>query len=497
MNSRLTLDWALGARTSDQKLRGGLRGMKDRSRDLSENNEYCARFLNKARENVIGSNGIGLQMAFTEDLLGSQASTVNRAIEGGWDRYCEKVSACGQMSMVDFAQLWTSTFLTDGEAFVNRLKGYEYNDHRFAVQFIDSDQIDIGYQRLARYDSEGKRLENEICLGVEFDQYRRPVAYWAYDRHPAERAGVRRYRLDAERVDHSFLFKVLNQTRGVPVFHAVLLTLHHLGQYEEAEIVAARLAACKMAALVSKLGPDDAPSQRNEKTGAVEMGAEPGEMFALPEGMDVHPIDWNHPNQNFPAFTKAMLRGIAAGVNTAYSTLTGDLSDVNFSSMRAGILDEREGWRVLQTFAVQHFYAPTFKDWLGMALLTGQLQVPAKLSVAQIIAAARWMPRGWDWVDPVKDVTADIMALRAGLATHQELMQKRGRDFFDTIDERAREMKYAKEKGVEIDLSDNGTAAAASANEGNGTAPASGSNKPNGKGALAAYENNHLVRIEQ
>jgi lambda family phage portal protein len=495
MHSRLTLDWALGGMSNDQKLRGGLEEMRRRSRDLVENNEYGARFINKAKENVIGSNGVGLQMTFTEDDLGSSATKVNKAIELAWQRWCDKVSACGQMSMVDFAQLWVATFLMDGEAFVNRMKGYEFNDSRFALQFVDADQIDVKYSRLSRRAADGTVVENEIKLGVELDQYRRPVAYWAYDVHPAEMAGVRRLRLDAERVSHSYVFKVLNQTRGIPVFHAVMLALQHLGKYEEAEIVGARLAACKMAAFVSKLGPEDTVTQRDKNSGAIEMTAAPAEMFHLPEGMDVHPIDWNHPNQNFPEFTKAMLRGVAAGLNTAYSTMTGDLRDVNFSSIRSGILDEREGWRSLQTFAVGHCYRPVFADWLGMALLTGQVQLPSSLPVSRVLEAARWTPRGWDWVDPVKDVTADIMALRAGMTTHSAIAQKRGRDFFEDIEQRKREIEHAKKNGVEIDLSDNGTAAAVIASE-NGNAPGGG-NKPNGKGALAAYGENHLVRLEQ
>src|SRR5579884_2199984 len=94
-------------------------------------------------------------------------------------------------------------------------------------------------------------------------------------------------------------------------------------------------------------------------------------------GQKLQSIDWQHPNAAFSEFVKAMLRGMAVGLNVSYASLAGDLREVNYSSIRQGALDERDAWRTLQTFAIRHIYQPIFTDWFAMARLTGRLPLPA------------------------------------------------------------------------------------------------------------------------
>ena len=44
-----------------------------------------------------------------------------------------------------------------------------------------------------------------------------------------------------------------------------------------------------------------------------------------------------------------------------------------------------------------------------------------------------WIPPGWPWVDPEKEVNADILAIGAGLTTQTESLASRGRDFDETL----------------------------------------------------------------
>ena len=452
MQSRLTADWAISILSADQEVRGSLTAMRARARKLARDNDYAARFLYKAEENVVGSNGFGLQMTLDEDVLGAAAEKINREIEGAWLRFSERTSTDGQRSFVDDSKLWIRTKLLDGECFLRKVKGYPHNPFQFALQFIDADQVDVSFQRLPGAGG------NEIRLGIEVDGWLRPVAYWIFNGHPAERPGVQRIRIPGEEIEHAYIFRRPGQSRGIPWMHTAMTRMHMLGGYEEAELVGARLAACKMAAIESKTGEEYAGmGKRDGASGAVEVDVQPASMFQLPEGMQVKPIDWNHPNGAFPEFVRAMLRGAAAGLNASYSSLSGDLRDVNFSSLRQGVLDERDGWRLLQTFAIEHFVRPVFRDWLAMAITTGQLDLPANLPIDLVLASATWTARGWDWVDPRTDVAADMSAVRAGMTTLADVAAKRGKDWRDIIDQRAKEIAYAAEKGVPIDLSTAGT----------------------------------------
>jgi lambda family phage portal protein len=502
-HSRLNADWAIAILSADQKIRASLTAMRARSRQLAENNDYAIRWLNLAKQNVIGPAGIGLEMSFEAEEFNG-APKLNDAIETAWNRWGERATADQRMSWTDAQQMWIHSFLQDGETFLRRVRGYPHNATQFALQFVDPDQVDTGYNRLRTPGTAGATA-NEIRMSVELDEWRRPVAYWINQGHPAE-VGFRRVQEPADRIGHDFAFRALNQTRGVPWMHTAMTRLHMLGGYEEAELVAARLAACKMAAIQSKTGEDDGIAKPQKPGEDIEIDAEPGSFFRLPEGASINPVDWNHPSIAFKDFTKAMLRGVAVGLNVSYSSLTGDLSDVNFSSIRQGILDERDGWQVLQAFAVEHLHQPVFADFLVMALTTGQVQLPAGMGIADVLAAATWKPRGWQWVDPARDIAAQITARRAGNTTLAKMAAQCGDDWRDNIDQIAIENEYAKKKGVSLDFTTSGAGGvegdtAAEELKGGTTSPAPAPrNKPNGKGALAGYaaldEQNLGARVE-
>jgi lambda family phage portal protein len=481
--NRLNMDWAIRVLSVDQELRSSLTALRSRSRELSHNNDYVARFLNKAKQNVIGPNGIAMEIDLED--LAPGAQKYNDVIEAAWERYCESPSVDGQMTMVDHLQLWVTGTLCDGESFVRKVDGYPYNDFKFALQFIDPDMVDTQFQSVIQSSESGAPQKNEIRMGVEVDEWRRKIAYYVFEGHPSEFASRKRLRIPAEQIEHSFVFKRINQTRGLPWMVSAMSRLNMLRGYEEAELVAARIAACKMGIITSETGDDYAGDAAksgqagSKKRGAVEITASPGSFEQLPTNMDITPLDWQHPNSGFGDFVKAMLRGAAMGLDLSYSTLTGDLREVNFSSLRQGLLDEREGWRVLQTFAIAHACKPIFRAWLRMAVTTGQLDIPAKLPLDVVARAARWIPRGWDWVDPKKDVDADTSSIRSGQNTLQDSAAKRGKDWRKIIDQRAKEIAYAKKAGVPLDMTTSGAGGVEGATQDEETGGDAGGGNPN------------------
>jgi hypothetical protein len=53
----------------------------------------------------------------------------------------------------------------------------------------------------------------------------------------------------------------------------------------------------------------------------------------------------------------------------------------------------------------------------------------------------QWIPPGWPWVDPQKEVQADILAIESGLTTQTESLASRGRDFDETLQQIEREQR--------------------------------------------------------
>lgn len=447
--SRLNSDWATSLLSSDEEIRGSLTKLRARSRQLANNNDYAVRFINLLKQNVIGPNGIALQSIIEESDL-AVAETTNAEIERVWQRWCkpENASADGKLSFIDILQLAVATIAVDGEVFIRLIKGFQHNNFSFALEFIDADHIDVNLNR--RRMKSGDGWVNEIRMGVELDQYRRPVAYYISDAHPSE--GGSRYRRIPARDEssvmlHRFISRRPNSTRGVPHMHTAMTKMNMLGGYEEAELVAARVAACIMGTITSKTG-DDFKGEVNPDSGSVEFALEPATVQQLPEGMKMEMFNPNHPNAAYPDFVRGMLRGMAVGLNVSYASLTGDLRDVNYSSIRQGALDERDGWQVLQTFVIEHICEPIFAEWFAMATLSGQLAVDPKQDPEFYLDRTTWQPRGWTWVDPLKEVKAQREGLAAGFTTHAAIAAAQGRNWKDDYKQLKAEMDYADSIGL-------------------------------------------------
>jgi capsid protein len=160
-----------------------------------------------------------------------------------------------------------------------------------------------------------------------------------------------------------------------------------------------------------------------------------------------------------------MLRSMAAGIGVSYATLSRDYSDSNYSSSRLALLDDRDNWRVLQSWLIENFHKPVFEQWLELAELSGELSLPGYNLNPEPYRAVRWIPRGWQWVDPVKEITAYKEAVRCGFTTQADVIAQGGGDIEDVFQQRQRELEMAADMDLVFDT-DPGSVA------GNGSAQA-------------------------
>ena len=320
------------------------------------------------------------------------------------------------------------------------------NDFGFAVQQLDADQLDEEFNRPA------SDKQNEIRMGVEIDGWSRPVAYWMWDAHPFDFQGGRRrnrIRVPADQLIHRYQIRRPGQTRGVSWFAPVLMDAQMLSALQEAELIASRISAAK-SGLFEYEDPSAVPDP-NLPSGATQdftWDMEPGVWETMPPGLKPHFFDPTHPNGAFEGFNKIILHTIAAGLKTSYHSLTGDLREVNFSSIRQGTLQERDIYRRLQRRTWTQVHRPVFRNWLKWALTTRAINLPfhdfARLERHE------WQGRGWPWVDPLKDIKAAELAIKLGLDSRTRLAAEQGRDFAEILDQLAHERDLAARKGIDI-----------------------------------------------
>ena len=448
--NRLTNDWLTAIVSADEEARRSLRRLRARSRELWMNNDYAVKFLGLLQNNVVGPQGIMPQMVIAEGRPTKEQPTPPRdkfaevVIEREFKRWTkmENASASGDMSFRDQQRLFIETLARDGEVLARKLRGFD-NEFGFALQFMEVDYLDEDHNLTL---SNG----NQIRMGVELNRFRRPVAYHLRTSHPGDLSyifgGQRFVRVPAKDIIHGFMRHRPEQTRGVPWMHSAMTRMNMLGAYEEAELVAARIASSKMGFFTEKEAVYEASDEDAE--GNLITDFEPGIWEKLPAGVEADLIEPTHPGDQFEPFMQQMLHGAASGLQVAYTSLTSDLKGVNFSSGRMGLLEERDFYRNLMNWFIDHFCNDVFTEWLTMALLKGVLPLPAgKLDKFN---QPRWQLRGWQWVDPLKEAKANIESNDAGIKTKRDILAEHGRDLEDTFAQLAEEKRLAEEFGLEF-----------------------------------------------
>ena len=443
--TRLEGGWATTASSPNAILKADLAKMKVRSRNECINNDWARSFLVKLRQNVVGPLGVTTQVRIT-DPGGQQDDMANRAVERAlkdWSRgkHCD---ISGRMTYPDMQRLWLSTAAKDGEVIVRRWPGY--GKYGFALEFIDTLLLDIQMN-----DARG---ENEIVMGVEVDEAWRPVRYYFKDAKASTfgtyYAGRQHVVVDADRIAHSFVVEDAGQARGFPWLAVSLPRMHMLDGYEDASLVNARAGANSFGVLRSD--PDDysAPDTGDDTDadGTPLWDMEPGEIRDIGT-RHLEKFESEYPNGEFPNFVKHNLRGVAAGLGIPYHTLTGDLEGANYSSLREGKLDGSDGWTVLQNWMIGEFIAPNHEGFIEGALTAGMITIESgkALPLARLdkFKVADHQGRRWAWVDPQKEMVANIKAIDKNIKTVSEVIRERGRDPEEVFKERAAELRLMAE----------------------------------------------------
>lgn len=436
-NNRLTLDWVFSGISSHEAVKADWLTLVMRARELAKSNPYAHKYLEMVCKNVVG-RGFLLNVS-PMDANGRIDRPAAELIESAWRKWGENpayVDMSGRKTWLDAQLSFIRNTARDGEPLVRMVRGAN-NPYGFALKFYDCRVLDVDL-------NEAPRGGNQIIMGVEIDTWGRPVAY--HLKRTSDNSTNTRYtqnnheRIPADEIIHWGIEEYEDQVRYITWMAAGMANCQHLGKYEEAELIASRMAAAKTGFLIQKEGPDYEPDDE-DASGKFSMKAEPGEIQLLPPGWDYRGNDPQHPTSAYPSARKSFMQGIASGFGVAYNGLANDLEGVNFSSIRSGVLDERDGWMLIQEQMIQHFCRPVFAAWLRMAMLTGA--VPLPLSKYPKFKADHWIGRRWQWVDPKKDAETNEIMVAHGWKTNTQITSELGYDYEDNIERLNSEPKPA------------------------------------------------------
>jgi lambda family phage portal protein len=289
---------------------------------------------------------------------------------------------------------------------------------------------------------------NFAITGVEFNLIGQRVAYWLYPVHPGEVATYRVRSLESKRVPaseiiHYYRKRRPTQVRGMPELGVSLLRLRDLADYEQAELVRKKIEACFVAFVRTDDTATRLGSTKTDAKGQLQEKIAPGMIKYL---SNADGVEFGNPSASggYGDYTKTQLHAIAAGSGVMYSQMTGDLSDFNFSSYRAGLVEFRQIIKAEQWLALKPMVlAPIARRFQEAALLAGKTRNAVRPFV--------WTMPKLQWVDPLKDVMAAKEAHRGGMKSISESIRELGEDPAKVFAEIQSERAALKEMGILTD----------------------------------------------
>ncbi|NWA25776.1 phage portal protein [Pseudomonas gingeri] len=427
-----------------------LRNLRARSRAAVRNDPYAANAINKRVSNLIGT-GINPRPRIKDDIL-------RNLLQELWEDWVEESDADGVTDFYGQQTLVARTVETAGECFV-RLRPRSM-DEGLAVPL----QLQILAPEFVPHDKfETTKNGNVIRAGIEFNPAGKRVAYWVYRSHPRDSSALNSgynqlVRIPASQVLHIFEPLEPGQLRGVPRLAPVLKRLRSLDNYDDAVLFRQEVSNL-FAGFIKRPAPDARGVPLDPLTGAPinadrdgftpMVALEPGTMQELGPGEEVEFSKPPDAGNNYPDFMRQQLMAAAAGVDTPYEVLTGDMSDVNDRALRVVLNEFRRRLEQLQfTVYIHQLCRPVRAAWMDMAVLAGVLNLPDYTKRRREYLRTRWVPQGWAYIQPVQDVQARMLEVNAGFASRSEMVLRTGYDA-ETVDaENAADAARARDLGL-------------------------------------------------
>lgn len=450
---RTTGDWIAPILSFNQELGLDQEAVVGRSRNLAQNDTAMAKFLSSVRKYVFGPDGITFHSKVMLQRGQKPAEEINKVIEAAWMEWCEKENCTldQRMSWCQVQHFLANEVPTDGEAFIRKVVTRR-NIFGFCIQVISTDQIDRAYGRNRPEILPGG---NSVFMGIEMDGDQKVVAYHVFTRHPSEygQGPKMRERIPADEIVHIYRKDKAAQVRGIPWAACSMFAMNMLAKYKEAELVASRMAASASIYITQETDPNAdyaGETPADQSPAQADIPWEPGMVGKLSPGQSVNLVDPTHPTSQYGQFVGDSKLDIAAGLGISNMTLSGDVSQANYSSARVGLLDERDEWETLQYFFIAELCTPIFKAWLKTAFIAYPgFRVRLASSDWEDYDSPEWHPRSFPWVDPEKDANAVKLKLQTGLTTLTRELAAIGQDFDETMLERKKEQDKLKELGME------------------------------------------------
>ena len=457
-----------------RNLAGRKRWTEGQAEDLVARNGYAAGLIQTEMDRVIGAH-YRLQMRPDAAYLGispEQASEFGTAVESEWLAHTNSAGnyfdAARKRSFSQMSREAVRQDVLYGEAIFIRQWRPSASGYSTCWQLIHPSRI---------CNPNGVINTPLLREGVELNEYGEAIAYHVRSRTQLDiGSGVAATwqriptynKFGVRQIIHVSDQLEADQTRGISRLAPVVQKLAELDTYEKAELDAALLGALYTLVITSEHGAQSAfdalgtDSLKKHLSMQAAFHANAPVQFQgskiphLFPGETLQTIANTHPTGAFEPFRFGVLGHIARGTGLSAEELSGDFSKTSYSSARASLEVSERTVRAKRQHFVNDLSDAMFMTWAQEAVSRGALpDIGIDLSDPRKFEAALahiWVANTRIQIDPAKVSMAEQRALDNGTTTLAAVCAAHGDDWKRVLEQRARELEYARQLGVPISL---------------------------------------------
>ena len=411
-------NWVTGGTSANAEIAIDRLTLRQRVRSLLRDNPYAV----KGAATLV-SNRIGTGILASAD---SKNKRDNARVDARWERWIDRCDLSGRSDYYGLLALAERSRVESGEAlvrFVMLPQPVDDDDVPLRLQVLESDFIDTTK-------NEHLSASREIREGIEYDGIV-PVAYWLFKSHPGENSPLLPFSLESERIPATQILHYYRPLRpgqltGVSEFSPVIRRLWDIDGYADAELLRKKIAACSVG-FVTSPAPLPGSSVGPTKIGVDGRRTEtfaPGMYHYGRAGENIEFFD-PKPSEGYREFFGVELHAIAAGLGIPYELLTGDLSEVTYTSHRGGLVQframiEADQWQLV----IPQLCRPIWNRFVRESEMVPKFRMPVKFT-----------PPRFGLLDPAKEIPAMVQAIQAGLRSHPDTLRREGDEPMKVLEE--------------------------------------------------------------
>ena len=488
-----------------------------RSKDIARNDAYVENGIEKYKDAVVGAK-FTLNANPNIEYLKRKDSRFDEKwmeefqeeVEALWELSAENnsrwIDAQRTKTATEIVRLGLASTLVQGEAILSS-EWIRRTRRPFKTAFLMIDPTRLDDPGI---DYGGETASKNIRRGVRLNSYGEPIGYFISTDHPHDYYPMFQSNFTGtnyqytpketpwgrQNILHCYEEKRVGQTRGVGKMVAALKEMKMTKSFRDIMLQNAIVNATYAAAIESELptkevfemlgGDDTNPEDYSaalagytsgflgslseylsESNGTILNGVKIPHLFPGTK-LNLQPARTSGPLGT--EFEKSLLRYLAANFNMSFEQFTGDMSDVNYSTLKGAINETEKHMKVEKRVTADRIMNFMYCNWLEEQLVGGNISsMPSGYPAfwddmnREAYSQADWFNSGRGQIEELKESQAASLRLKSKISTWEDEMGRLGKDWRRSIRQMAREKEYAKKFDIDLDFEDNSVNAASGA----------------------------------